>query len=167
MAMVLQPGDKRVEVTEQDNDVTTTVAGANGYETIFDLSPSTDIYYWILKADHPQLGSQGNLRIRMQLPQEGGGSTEIGDNAKVRLVGQGPEEEDTTQLGRSWRYRSFSQADQYDEDDVVRLTLNENVNITEAAHLKLQVDNSVNGNDVDLSQTGGYVSVEMYRGTER
>lgn len=162
----IRPNDKRVSVTDQDNDVTTTIAGANGYETVWDLSPSTDIYYWLLQADHPQLGSDGNLRFRMQLPEEGSGSTEISDDASVRLIAQGPEQEDTTQLGRSFKYRRFSQANQFDEEDVVRLHLNNDVKITEASHLKVQVDNSADGNDVDLSQTGGFMEVELVRGTE-
>lgn len=166
--MSLSANDTRVDVTDQDNDVTTSVAGANGFETIWDLSPDTDIYYRFLKADHPQLGSEGNLRIRMQLPQDGGGSTEIGENAKIRFVARGPETDDTgDKLGRVFRYRRFANADQYDEDDVVRLMFNENVKITEASHFEVQVDNSTNGNDVDLSQTGGYLTVEAYRGTKR
>lgn len=167
MPAPIQAGDKRVDVTDQDNDVTTSVAGSNGFETVFDLNPSTDIYYWILKSDHPQLGSEGNLRLRMQLPQDGGGSTQIGDDAKVRIAAQGPEQEDLDQLGRQWRYRRFTNADQYDEDDVVRIQLEKNVKITEAAHLLVQVDNSTNSNDVDLSQSGGYITIEMFRGTVR
>lgn len=162
----IRPSDKRVSVTDQDNDVTTTVAGANGYETIWDLSPSTDIYYWLLQSDHPQLGSDGNLRLRMQLPEEGSGSTEISDDAQVKLIAQGPEQEDETQLGRSFPYRRFSQADQYDEEDVTRLHINNDVKITEASHLKLEIDNSTSGSDVDLSQSGGFVDLEMIRGTE-
>ena len=163
----IQSGDKRIFITDQDNDVTTTVAGQNKWETIFDLSPSTDIYYWLLEGDHPQLGSEGNLRLRMQLPQDGGGSTEISDNASVRIIAQSPEEEDVDQLGRTFRYREFSQASQFDNDDVVRMYLDSNVKITEAAHLKVQVDNSTAGNDVDLSQSGGYLNLEIYRGTVR
>lgn len=162
----LRPNDKRVSVTDQDNDVTTSIAGANGSETIWDLQPSTDIYYWLLQADHPQLGSDGNLRVRMQLPQDGGGSTEISDDATVRFVAQGPEQEDTKQLGRTFPYRRFSQASQFDEEDVVRLHLNRDVKITEASHFKVEVDNSTAGNDIDLSQTGGFLEVEMIRGTE-
>lgn len=162
----IRPDDKRVSVTDQDNDVSTLVAGADGMQTVWDLQPSTDIYYWLLQGDHPQLGSEGNLRFRMQLPREGGGSTEISDNATVRIVAQGPEQEDTTQLGRTFPYRRFSQANQFDEEDVTRLFLENDNKITEAAHLKVQVDNSDAGNDVDLSQTGGYLEVEMIRGTE-
>lgn len=162
----VRPNDKRVSVTDQDNDVTTTIAGANGMETIWDLEPSTDIYYWLLQGDHPQLGSEGNLRIRMQLPEEGNASTEIADDADVRLIAQGPEQEDETQLGRTFPYRRFSQANQFDEEDVTRLFLESDVKITEAGHLKLQVDNSTQGEDVDLSQSGGYLEVEMIRGTE-
>lgn len=167
--MPIKSGEKRVEITDQDNDVDTYVAGQHGYETIWDLSPSTDIYYKFLKGDHPQLGSEGNLRFRMVLPQEGGGSTEIGDNAKIRIVAQGPEEDEAGAdvMGRVFRYRTFSQADLFDEDDVPRLHFQSNFRITEAAHLKVQVDNSTNGNDVDLSQSGGFLSVEGYRGTER
>lgn len=165
--MPLKNSDKRVSVTDQDNDVTTSVAGANGFETIWDLEPDTDIYYWLLKSNHSQMGPEGNYRLRMQLPQDGGGSTEIGDNAEVRLIAQDPTEEDVNQLGRTFRYREFSQADQFDNEDVVRVALDRNVKITEAAHLKVQVDNSTNGNDVDLSQTGGYLSLELHRGVAR
>lgn len=167
--MFISSGEKRVEVTDQDNDVTTSVAGANGYETIIDLSPDTDIYYKFPKGDHPQLGSEGNLRLRLQLPQEGAGSTEVGDNAKIRIIAQGPEEDDAGSdvLGRTFRYRQFSQPDLYDDEDVPRLHIPDNVKITEAAHFKIQVDNSTNGNDVDLSQTGGYFTLETYRGVVR
>lgn len=164
----IQSGDKRVTVTDQENDVTTSVAGADGWQTVWDLQPGTDIYYYLLEEDHRQLGSEGNLKLRMQLPQEGGGSTEIDDNAKIRLVARGPESDETgTRLGRTYRYREFSNADQFDVDDVVRLGLEETAKITEAAHLEVQVDNSVAGNDVDLSQTGGYLTIEAFRGTER
>lgn len=159
--------EKRVEVTDQDNDVTTSIAGANGFETVFDLSPDTDIYYLLYQGDHPKLGSQGNPRLRLTLPQEGGGSTEISDDAKIRIIKQGPEEEDVDQLGQEFRYRRFSQADQFDEEDVVRMNLNRTVGVAEAGHLKIQVDNSTAGNDVDLSQTGGFVSVDLHRGVER
>lgn len=162
----VRPNDKRVSVTDQDNDVTTSIAGADGMQTIYDLSPSTDIYYWLLQGDHPQLGSEGNLRFRMQLPEEGQAATEISDDATVRLVAQGPEQEDTTQLGRTFPYRRFSQANQFDEEDVVRLFLESDIKITEAAHLKVQVDNSTQGSDVDLSQSDGFLEVEMIRGTE-
>lgn len=166
-SMPIQSGDKRVDVTEQDNDVTTSIAGANGWETIWDLSPGTDLYYWLLKEDHPQLGSGGNLKLRMQLPQDGGGSTEIGDNAEIRIVARGPEANETgDKLGRVYRYREFSQANQFDNEDVNRIRLDKNVEITEAAHLEIQVNNSTNGNDVDLSQSGGYLTLEMFRGTE-
>ena len=163
--MPKQPGDKRVFVTDQDNDVTTSIAGANGFETIWDLSPSTDISYLILSEDHPQLGSLGNLRLRFQFPQEGGAATEIGDDAQVKIVAQGPEEEkgDQDVLGRVFRYGEFSNANQYANEDVVRLTTRESAMITEAAHLKIKVDNSTNGNDVDLSQTGGQADMELFR----
>ena len=163
--MPKQPGDKRVFVTDQDNDITTSIAGANGYETIWDLSPSTDISYLGLSEDHPQLGSLGNLRLRFQFPQEGGGSTEIGDDAKVKLVAEGPEEEagDQDIIGRVFRYGEFSNANQYDNEDVVRLTPRDWFRITEAAHLKVKVDNSNNGNDVDLSQSGGQCELELFR----
>jgi hypothetical protein len=158
-------GDTRVFVTDQDSDVSTSVAGANGYETIYDLSPDTDISYLYLAGDDPQLGSQGNLRLRLQLPQEGGGSTEIGDDANIRIIAQGPQEDkgDTKTLGRTFTYGEFSNTDQYDNEDVVRLDFEEPALITEAAHLKIQVDNSTNGNDVDLSQTGGQVELETFR----
>lgn len=165
----IKPGEKRVEVGTQDNDVTTSIAGANGYETIWDLSPDTDIYYKLPREDHPQLGSAGNLRVRMQLPQDDGGATEISGDAELRIIAQGPEEDQAGAdvLGRTYRYQNFSQPDQFNEEDVVRLRLGDNVRVTEAAHLKVQVDNSVAGNDVDLSQSGGFLSVEMYRGVER
>lgn len=166
--MPLSSGDKRVEVGTKDNDVTTSVAGANGFEDIWDLSPSTDIYYYLLPMDHPQLGSEGNLRVRMQLPQDGSGSTEIGDDAKIRIVARGPETDSTgDDLGRVYRYRSFSQPDQFDDENVVRLNLADVVNLTEAGHLVVQVDNSTNGNDVDLSQSGGFLTIEAFRGVER
>lgn len=167
--MFVNSGEKRVEVTDQDNDVTTSVAGSNGYETVVDLSPDTDIYYKIPEGDHPQFGSEGNLRIRMQLPQEGGGSTEIGDDAKIRIIAQGPEEDQAGSdvLNRVFRYREFSQSNLYDDENVPRLQFSDNVKITEAAHLKIQVDNSTNGNDVDLSQTGGYFTLETFRGVVR
>lgn len=167
--MRVKANEERVDVTDQDNDVTTSVAGANGFNAIWDLSPSTDVYYKILQQDHPQLGSQGNLRLRMQLPQEGGGSTEISDNARIRITAQSPLEdnEGTDVLGEVFRYRRFSQPDQFDDEDVVRLTLGENVKITEAGHLKVEVDNSDAGNDVDLSQSGGFLTLEAYRGVTR
>lgn len=169
MAPRVDNTEKRVTVSDQDNDVTTSIAGADGYQTIWDLSPDTDIYYLLYRADHPRLTKDsdgGNLRIRMQLPQEGGGSTEISGDANVRLIKQGPEEEDVDQLGQSWRYRRFSSADQYSNEDVVRVNLNRNVGIPEAGHLKVQVDNSTAGKDVDLSQSGGFLEIEAFRGTE-
>lgn len=169
----IEPGEKRVEVGTQDNDATTSIAGANGWETVFDLSPDTDIYYKWPHGDHPQLGSDGNLRFRMQLPQEGGGSTEISDDAQIRIIAQGPEEDQAGAdvLGQIFRYRRFSQANQFDEEDVVRVRFADNVEITEAAHVKVQINNTTGvgggGNDVDLSQSGGYMTVEAYRGVER
>lgn len=166
-ASPLRGGESRDFVTDQDNDVTTTVAGSAGWETVWDLSPGTDVYYFLLEGDHPSLGSLGNLRFRMQLPQDGGASTQIGDNAKIRIVARGPEQDTTgDRLGRVYRYREFSNPDQFDADDVNRLNLPENVEITEGAHLEVQVNNSVNSNDVDLSQSGGYLHIEAYRGTE-
>lgn len=165
-AMPIQSGDSRVWVTDQDNDVTTSVAGANGWETIFDLSPSTDIEYLLLNEDNPQLGSKGDLRIRMQLPQDGSGSTEVSDDFKIRLVARGPEQDTTgDRLGRVFFYQEFSQTNQFDSDDVVRLGLPEPVKITEAAHLEVQVNDPADTNDVDLSQSGGYLTVEAYRRT--
>lgn len=165
-AMPIQDGDSRVFVSDQDNDVTTTVAGTNAWETIWDLNPGTDIEYMLLPEDHPQLGQRGDLRIRMQLPQDGSGSTEIGDDAKIRLVARGPESDATPdRLGRVFRYQEFSQANQFDSDNVVRLGLSDITKITEAGHLEVQVDNSTNSNDVDLSQSGGYLTVEAFRRT--
>ena len=158
--------ERRLFRTDQDNDVTTSIAGANGWETVWDLQPSTDIFYLLFKSDHPRLGSQGNLRLRLQFPQEGGGSTEISDNADVRVIKQDPTEEDVDQIGRTFKYRQFSQSDQYDEEDVVRLNHNRTIGIPEASHLKIQVDNSTAGNDVDLSQQGGFVEFELHRGVE-
>lgn len=165
-SMPIQSGDSRVFVSDQDNDVTTSVAGANGWETIWDLSPGTDIEYMVLKEDHPQLGSKGNLRIRMQLPEDGSGSTEVSDDFKIRIVARGPENDTTGErLGRVYRYQEFSQTNQFDADDVVRLGLPENVKVTEAAHLEIQVQDPTSSNDVDLSQSGGYLTVEAYRRT--
>lgn len=159
------PGDKRVFITDQDSDVTTSVAGSNGFETIWDLSPSTDISYVFPEEDSPQLGSLGNLRIRFQFPQDGGGSTEISDDARVKFIAQKPNEEEgpTDVIGRIYRYGEFSNSDQYDNDNVIRLTPEETALITEASHFKIQVDNSTAGNDVDLSQTGGQADVETFR----
>lgn len=163
----LRPGDERLFVDENDDDVTTTIAGANGFETVFDLVPDTDIYYWLLQSGHPQLGEQGDLRLRMQLPQEGGGSTEIGDDAEIRVIVRPPRPDDPgDRISRVFTYREFSQTTQFDNEDVVRLNLSKDYKVGESRHIEVQVDNSTNGNDVDLSQSGGFIQLEAVRGTE-
>lgn len=165
-SMPVQSSDSRVFITDEDPDVTTSVGGQDSWETIFDLSPGTDIEYLFLKEDHPQLGSKGNLRLRLQLPEEGSGTTEVSDDFKIRIVARGPEHDQTgDRKGRVYRYQEFSQTNQFDADDVVRLGLPKNVKITEAAHLEIQVLDPAGNNDVDLSQGGGYLSIEGYRRT--
>jgi hypothetical protein len=163
--------ETRRTITESDPNVTTTVAGADGDEVIFDLSPPAGVYYRLYSEDHPKIqsASDGPLRLRLTLTQDGS-STEIGGDATVTLIGQDATEEGETQIGPDYPYSVFKNADQYSNEDVIRLTQlpegKRSVKFPEASHLKIKVDNSGNGNDIDLSETDASVELEVFRGTE-
>lgn len=164
-------GETRQFITSQDSDVATTVGGANGMEEIFDLEPPAGVYYRLYSEDHHRIAgdAKGAIRLRLTLTQDAA-TTEIGEDATVIVVAQDPTEEGETQIGPTFRYSQFKNANQYDNEDVVRLSQMPDgqpfVEITEGAHLKLKVDNSSNGNDVDLSESDAKLEFEMFRGKE-
>jgi hypothetical protein len=122
-----------VRITDNNNDVTVSDNGGNSgvYETILDLEPPTDVEYEV-ENRHP------GLRIILNL--EDSGSSELSADASVRFIAQDATEEDTDQMGREYRYGEFSEANQRNEEEVVRFDLEEDYLFTEGSHFKMQLD---------------------------
>lgn len=122
-----------VRITENNNDVTVSDNGGNSgqFETIFDLEPPTDVEYEV-EDRHP------GLQIILNLQDSSG--TELTDDAEIRFVAQDAVQEDLDQMGRVYRYGEFANANQRNEEEVVRFDLDADYRFTEASHFKMQLD---------------------------
>lgn len=143
-----------VRISKEHPSVTTYDYGGGNRqpEDILDLSPPTSVDY-LLKDEQ--------LHIVLEL--ETAGASEIGSDATLRWVAQGPLEEDTTKVTRDYRYAEFSEANQRNAEEKVyfEFVLERKdfpVTITEDGHLKLQMLH-----DTDVAWTNCTVEFEIYR----
>lgn len=130
----------KVKLSKEDDNITTSNNGGGDteFEEILDLEPPTDVNFE-LRDGHP------GLHILLELQDSG--ATEIADDAELRWVGQGPLQEDKSQLTRVYRYGEFANADQRNDDEKVRFEFvlppgELPARFTEASHLKLEQKHS-------------------------
>lgn len=145
-----QRDDRKIRVTQHDNDVTVFDAGGvdGTPQTVFDLEPPTDIEYTV---------RNGHKLIIFLRDSDG---DPIEDSAELFFIGQDQTEgeTDTRKMGRSYRYGEFEQANQRDEDEVVKLDLEKEYEFSEASHMKLQLDSET---AVDWSESD--IELEVIR----
>jgi len=121
-------GSNTITISDQYDHVTfSDTSGNSQWETFLDLSVPTATVFRLLDG----------LAVRLDL--DATGPSDLPDDAEVRFIVQPPDEEDVTQMGGKESLRRFNNADQYNEDEVYRLNLNQRYRLKEDRHFKMQV----------------------------
>lgn len=146
----------RVRLSKEHANITTSDNGGGDveFEEILDLEPPTDVEYELRD------GSPG-LHVFLELHDSA--DADLADDTQLKWVGQGPLEEDTTQLTRTYRYGEFTNADQRNDDEksYFEFVLPPGqlpVTFTEASHLKLMQKHSS-----AVSWANSKIEFEIYR----
>lgn len=145
-----------ITLTDQAGDVTfSDTNGNNQPETFFDLTVPTATEYRLLPSRKMPQRDQG-LFLRLNLDDSG--PSDLPDDAQVRIIVQGPSEEDEQQIGGTISLRQFNNADQFDSEEVYRLQMDKEYRLKEDRHLKIQVISST-----AVSASDSWAELEIVR----